>query len=100
MSAARALLTANPEMRGAELSAALKAQGIDLDSRVASTYRYQILKGLKKARKGNRRMAGGAGGGGSSDTVQSGLDDLLRAAEKLGWQRVKDVVDKVIQAPA
>jgi hypothetical protein len=29
-----------------------------------------------------------------------GLDDLLRAAQKLGWRRVKEIMDQVLQAPA
>jgi hypothetical protein len=29
-----------------------------------------------------------------------GVNDLLSAAQKLGWKRVKQIVDQVLQAPA
>ena len=43
-----------------------------------------------------RAVAGSQGVPGKRD----GLDFLLRTAEKLGWRRVKEIVDGVLSAPA
>lgn len=64
---------------------------------MASTYRYPILgKQRRKQRKAVRVMAGPQGAAGKAD----GLGFLPRAAEKLGWTRVKEIVAGVLGAPA
>jgi hypothetical protein len=107
--AARQLLARNPNVTASELSQAMKAEfGMDISPDVASTYRYTILKkqGKKPRRRQRKRRAPAAAvvptavaqndGGGSE---QGGLNDLLSAAGKLGWKRVKEIVDRVIGAP-
>ena len=103
MEAARRVLQQTPGATAGELSRAVKEQfSLNLTPKMASTYKYHIQKKSKSAGKRNAMPsnAGVAGTGGSQSAQAAGVDDLLRAAQKLGWQRVKEVVDLVIQAPA
>jgi hypothetical protein len=98
MGAVRVVLSANPNATAKEISEALKSQyGMDLDANAAGSYRYQILKA--QGLRGQKARRRGRVGQGQAVADQSGIDDLLRAAEKLGWQRVKELVDKIVQAP-
>ena len=98
MQAVRQLLEATPQMTGSEIATAMKGQfNLAMTPKVASTYRYHILgRQRRRQRKAVRAMAGPQGVPGKTD----GLDHLLRAAEKLGWRRVKEIVDGVLGAPA
>ena len=70
---------------------------MELSPKVAGTYRYHVQKEARRnQRKAVRAVAGPHGMPGKTD----GLDHLLRAAEKLGWRRVKEIVDGVLGAPA
>src|SRR4051794_27765159 len=87
MQAVRQILQATPQMTGSEIATAMKSQvNLAMTPKVASTYRYHILGKQRRAqRKAVRALAGPQG-----RTVKTdGLDHLLRAAEKLGWKRVK-----------
>ena len=101
MEAARRVLEQTPGATAGELSRAVKVQfGLNLNPKMASTYKYNIQKKTKSAGKSSPiRSEAGVAGAGHSDQA-AGVDDLLRAAQKLGWHRVKEVVDLVIQAPA
>ncbi len=76
----------------------MKSQfSMHLSPKVAGTYRYHIQKTARlKQRKAVRAAAEAQGMPGKTD----GIDHLLRAAEKLGWKRVKEIVDGVLGAPA
>jgi hypothetical protein len=103
MEAARRVLEQTPRATAGELSRAVREQfGLNLNPKMASTYKYHIQKKTKSAGKRSAiRSNPSVADTGSSQTAQAaGVDDLLRAAQKLGWQRVKEVVDLVIQAPA
>jgi hypothetical protein len=97
MEAVRNILKKNQAAMPGEITQQVKEQfGIDITPKMASTYKYHIQRKAGKRRGGCRWAQAETTG----NSVASGLDDLLRAADKLGWQRVKEVVDKVIQAPA
>ncbi len=94
MAAVKAIVAANPKVTASEISRLAKAEhGVDIHPKMAGTYRYHILKGERTQR---RKAARAIGAGGNTD----GLDHLLRAAEKLGWKRVKEIVEGVLNAPA
>jgi hypothetical protein len=102
MEAARRVLQATPTATAGEISRAVKKEyGLNLSPKTASTYKYYIQKKSKSAgtRSPVRSTAGSSDIGGRTSQA-AGVDDLLRAAQKLGWRRVKEVVDLVIQAPA
>jgi heme oxygenase len=102
MEAARRVLEVTPGATAGELSRAVRKQfGLNLNPKMASTYKYHIQKKAKSAKHSAIRGDLGVAGTGGSQTAQAaGVDDLLQAAQKLGWHRVKEVVDLVIQAPA
>ena len=98
MHAVREILRTSPGAKPSEISQRAKTEyGVDITPKMAGTYRYHIMG---KQRRANRRAVRAAaqmsGSGGRSD----GLDHLLRAAETLGWRRVKEIVDGVLSAPA
>jgi hypothetical protein len=105
MDGARQLLERNPKITAAELSSSMKSEfGMDLDPRSASSYRYSIIKKRGKITRSRKATVAPVArerlsviSGRSND--EGGLDDLLRAAQKLGWKRVKEVVDGIIEAP-
>ena len=98
MNAVREILRAAPHAKASEISKRAEAEyGVTISPKVASTYRYHILgRQRREQRKAVRAAAGPQGMPGRTD----GLDHLLRAAEKLGWRRVKEIVDGVLNAPA
>jgi hypothetical protein len=100
MEAARRVLQDTPKITAGELSrAVLEQYGLDLPPKMASTYKYNIEKSARKRgrRSGVRSDVSVAQ---KPPSEGAGVDDLLQAAQKLGWQRIKEVVDLVIQAPA
>ena len=97
MAGVRQILAVNPTATGSEISKLMKSQfRMSMNPKVAGTYRYHIQKAARRnQRKAVRAVAGAQGLPGKTD----GLDFLLRAAEKLGWKRVKEIVDGVLSAP-
>jgi hypothetical protein len=106
LAAVREILRQNAEARGSEIAGIVKSQyGMKITPKQAGKYRYMILQEMRGGggRRVNKKAAVSAvvaGGRGSAGSDQSGYDDLLRAAQKLGWRRVKIVVDQVVQAPS
>src|SRR5262245_38301155 len=98
--AVRMILGSNMAATGTEISKKVKSDyGMSITPKQAGKYRYMILKETRDGGRATGRKAAVASAR-SSGGDQSGYDDLLRAAQKLGWKRVKVVVDQVIQAPA
>lgn len=99
MEAVRKILTADPNVKPTAISQRVKAEhGLDISPKMAGTYRYHILsKQHRKQRKAVRAVQ--AAHPSAMDTTD-GVDDLLRAARKLGWQRVHEIVEGVLKAPA
>ncbi len=81
----------------ATLSLAAARSILALDFTASDKERMRQLSAKRKQRKA-AKAAGGVPAGQPLKSTD-GLDDLLRAAEKLGWQRVKEIVDRVIGAP-
>ena len=99
MEAVRQIVAANPNIKSSEISAQAKAKyGIEINPKMAATYRYHVVS---KLRRKNRKVvrAVQAAHPDSSDS-SDGVDDLLRAARKLGWQRVNEIVAGVLNAPS
>jgi len=99
MEAVRQILAANPNAKAADITEQAKAKyGIDINAQMASTYRYHILsKQRRKQRKVVRKVQ--AANPAATDT-SSGVDDLIRAAGKLGWTRINEIVQGVLNAPS
>lgn len=99
VAAAREIMKASPHLSAAELRQSMKDQyGIDISAKVAGTYRYHLRKEMGQKQRRAVKAASGVPAGQSIRSTD-GLDDLLQAANKLGWQRVKEIVDKVLDAP-
>src|SRR5262245_36994228 len=106
MDGVRILLGRNRKMKASEIAAAMKSEfGMDMNAATASSYRYSILGKTKRTKR--RKAATPANAEPSPIAVHQpviddagALDDLLRAAQTVGWRRIKEVVDQVIQAPA
>jgi len=102
--AVRMILNSNMDATGTEISKRIKSDyGMSITPKQAGKYRYMILKEVRDSGRGAGKKAAAAPAAAtprSSGGDQSGYDDLLRAAQKLGWKRVKVVVDQVIQAPS
>ena len=97
MDAVRAVLRADPHIKPTALSKTAKSQyGVDISPKMAATYRYHIQRSEKRSQRKAVRAAAGP----VSTEKSAGIDNLLRAAQILGWQRVKDIVDQVVHAPA
>src|SRR5882762_873383 len=98
MQAVRQILDASPTTTGSEISRLMKSQfGLSMTPKVAGTYRYHIQK---TARRNQRKAARAVAGHQGVPVKTDGLDHLLRAAERLGWKRVKEIVDGILGAPA
>jgi hypothetical protein len=104
MDGVRILLNRNPKMKAAEIAEAMKTEfDMDMNQATAASYRYSILKKTKKQKRAAARAAGSQAApvalSEPSIDEAGALDDLLRAAGKVGWRRIKEVVDLVVQAP-
>jgi hypothetical protein len=106
MEGVRILLERNRKMKAAEIAAAMKSEfGMDMNQATAASYRYSILG---KTRRAKRKKAPAPANAEPAPVAvhhpviddAGALDDLLRAAQKVGRRRIKEVVDLVIQAPA
>src|SRR5437868_1242022 len=98
MQAVRQILESTPHATGSEISRLMKSQfSLDINPKVAGTYRYHILK---TARRKQRKAARAAAGAQGRPVEADGIDHLIRAAEKMGWKRVKEIVDGLLGAPA
>lgn len=107
--AARAFLEQHPQATPSEMVTALQAKGTEINLSLAQTYTYRIRS--QNRDKGQQPRAAVVSSVAANAQVRQeraessagdrgGIDDLLRAAGKLGWQRVKEIVDRVVQAPA
>ena len=87
MEAVRQILAADPNAKAKEISEQAKTKfGVDINPKMAATYRYHVLsKSRRKQRKAVRAVQ--KKNPAASDTGH-GVDHLLRAAGKLGWQRM------------
>jgi len=98
MDAVRLILGANPNATPKQVTDEAKAKyGIVINPKMAATYRYHIVS---KSRRQQRKVvrAVQAKNPSASDSGH-GVDDLLRAASKLGWQRINEIVQGVLNAP-
>jgi hypothetical protein len=101
LGAARVVMRSTPTATAPEMARSVKEQfGFDLTPKMAANYRYTALKEMGGRRGRRGAVAASAARTTTPRNEQAGIDDLLQAAQKLGWQRVKEVVDSVIQAPA
>jgi hypothetical protein len=99
----KVIMTENPGIKAPDIVDLAKSNyGVDIPPKTAAVYRYNNLnpKKTKKRKKGKLKVAATP----VAPTVRlgssmEGFDDLFRAAEKLGWKRLKDVVQKITQAP-
>jgi hypothetical protein len=98
MEAVRQILAADPNTKSSEISTQAKANfGIAINPKMAATYRYHVLS---KQRRKQRKVIRAVQAANPAATDNSdGVDDLLRAARKLGWQRVNEIVQGVLIAP-
>jgi hypothetical protein len=99
MDAVRQILAAKADSTASEITEQAKTKfGVDINPKMAATYRYHILsKDRRKQRKAVRAVQAANP---SSTDASDGVDDLLRAARKLGWQRVGEIVQGVLNAPS
>jgi hypothetical protein len=107
LGAVRTVMERSPTAGAGEIRSAVKEEfNIELSPKMASNYRYMVLKERGKAGRGTKPKAAATTAAPAAAPAraraydQSGLDDLLQAASKLGWRRVKQVVDDIIGAPA
>lgn len=98
MDAVRQILAKDANATASEIVEKAQSLGVTIAPKMAGTYRYHVLS---KERQKNRQAvrAVQASNPSQSDT-SDGVDDLLRAARKLGWQRVQEIVSGVLNAPS
>jgi hypothetical protein len=108
MQAVRRILETNPNATGGQIAELMRSQfNLDMDSKVASSYKYTILKSQGKTTGRRGRPAAGAGSLVAAQPAaravagddREAINDLMRAAEKLGLSRVKELVDGFLRAP-
>ena len=98
MEVVRAILKKNPNAKASEIVEAAKTTyGIAINAKMAGTYRYHVLS--KEHRKQRKTVRAVQAANPSPNDKMDGVDDLLRAARKLGWQRVQEIVAGVLNAP-
>lgn len=98
MEAVRMILTVDPHVKPTAISERVKAEhGLEISPKMAGTYRYHILS--KQRRKQRKVVRAVQAAHPSALDTSDGVDDLLRAARKLGWQRVQEIVEGVLKAP-
>jgi hypothetical protein len=106
MEAVRMILGRTPEATGSQIAkAAMEEFGIEISGKKASAYKSMLKSRRKAARKRAPSPAAPAPAPVAAPVAkardeQGGVNDLLSAAQKLGWKRVKQIVDQVLQAPA
>lgn len=98
MDAVRQILSANSNATPKQITADAKAKfDIAIDPKMAATYRYHIVS---KSRRQQRKVVRAVQAKNPSALDSGhGVDDLLRAAGKLGWQRINEIVQGVLNAP-
>ncbi len=98
MDAVRQILAAKSNATPKEITAQAQAQyAIAINPKMAATYRYHIVsKSRRQQRKAVRAVQAKNP---SALDAGHGVDDLLRAASKLGWQRINEIVQGVLNAP-
>jgi hypothetical protein len=100
MDAARMVLRSNPEISARDLKQTLESEfGMKMTPKMAYNYRFKISHELGHPVNGNAGAAH-ANGHGAVHGAASGLDDLIRAARSLGWNRIKAIADGILLAPA
>ncbi|MCS6975554.1 MAG: hypothetical protein NZM31_00915 [Gemmatales bacterium] len=102
MEVVRKILEANPKAKPDEIVQVAQSQyGTEINKRTAGVYRYMILhpKGKTARVRAKNGAAKAAPARPVTAGVGEGLDDLFRAAEKMGWSRLKTVVERITQAP-
>ena len=99
MEAVRQILTADPNAKASDITAQAKAKyRIEINPKMAGTYRYHVLSKLRRKQRKVVRAVQAANP--AATDASDGVDDLLRAARKLGWQRVSEIVQGVLNAPS
>jgi hypothetical protein len=98
MDAVRQILAADPSATASVIVVKAKALGVTIDPKMAGTYRYHVLS--KQRHKNRKAVRAVQASNPSASDKSDGVDDLLRAARKLGWQRVQEIVSGVLNAPS
>jgi hypothetical protein len=99
MEVVRQILGKNPNAKASEITEQAKVtHGVEIDPKMAGTYRYHVLS--KQRRKQRKTVRAVQAANPSATDKSDGVDDLLRAARKLGWQRVSEIVAGVLNAPS
>ncbi|MDB5389574.1 MAG: hypothetical protein JWM11_5220 [Planctomycetaceae bacterium] len=98
MAAVREILEADPNATPKQITERAKSKyNIEIQPKIAGTYRYHIVS---KSRRQHRKVVRAVQAKNPSPTDSThGVDDLLRAAGKLGWQRINEIVQGVLNAP-
>ncbi|MDB5335138.1 MAG: hypothetical protein JWN70_757 [Planctomycetaceae bacterium] len=98
MDVVRQILSVNGNATPKQIAAEAKAKhDIVIDPKMAATYRYHIVS---KSRRQQRKVVRAVQKKNPSALDSGhGVDDLLRAASKLGWQRINEIVQGVLNAP-
>lgn len=98
MDAVRQILTTDANATASVIVEKAKAMGVTIAPKMAGTYRYHVLS--KERQKNRKAIRAVQASNPSQSDASDGVDDLLRAARKLGWQRVQEIVAGVLNAPA
>ncbi len=101
MEVVKRILESNPKAKPDEIVQVAQSQyGTEISKRTAGVYRYLILNPKSRTAKPRARNGSVAAPAPKpAVSVGEGLDDLFRAAEKMGWSRLKTVVERITQAP-
>jgi len=101
-SVVKQILDKKPEARAKEIVEIAKLEhGVDIPERTAGVYRYSILNPTKAGKKKRRNKLQPTEPVAPSRGISSaeGYEDLFRAAEKMGWKRLRAVVERITAAP-
>lgn len=95
MQAVRELVSVNPQISPKEIVKTLAKQKIKMTTTVASNYKSVLKRsGKKRGPKAKKSISG------RTITVSNGgLEELIAAAKSLGWKKVKDIAESVLEAP-
>ena len=98
MDVVRQILKSNPNAKASEIAEqARSTYRVEISAKVAGTYRYHVLSKDRRQQRKTVRAVQAANP--SANDKSDGVDDLLRAARKLGWQRVQEIINGVLNAP-